>query len=128
MFSSVKINSLRKFSTNIINYGIKYNAVGGARLVQQVAATDNGKMYVAWHPDQDFPYECSKPIPPNEVTNTGSLIKENALNNAMAAFKGKHPEFARQELMKLTYTTKHRWYPRARDNKAKKTPMDREYL
>jgi len=56
------------------------------------------------------------------------VVKESALKTAMQAFKSKHPEVARQELMQLTHTTKHRWFPRARDRKAKQTPMDRPYL
>ncbi|XP_055379790.1 39S ribosomal protein L42, mitochondrial [Condylostylus longicornis] len=128
MFSSAKLTLLRKFSTNAINLSIKYNAVGGLRLVEQMAAIKSRKMFVAWHPDQDFPYEFTKPIPPEEVIDSGSLIKEDTLNTAMSAFKNKQPKVARQELMNLTYTTKHRWYPRARDKKAKKTPMDRKYL
>lgn len=58
----------------------------------------------------------------------GSLIKESALTSAHRAFKDKKPEIARQELMNLTSTTKHRWFPRSRDKRAKNTPMDRPYL
>lgn len=94
--------------------------------VETVAKTNNG-MFVAWHPEPDFPYEFTKPIEMKE-RGSASLLKENAVNTAMEAFKNKHPELARQELSSLTYTTKHIWYPRARDKKAKKTPMDREFL
>lgn len=94
--------------------------------VQNVARTSSGA-FVAWHPDQDFPYELSKPVDLN-VSETSSLLKESALNTAMEAFKKDKPELVREELRKLTYTTKHIWFPRSRDKRAKKTPMDRPYL
>lgn len=94
--------------------------------VENCFKTKSG-MFVAWHPEPDFPYEYSKPIEMKDRSNP-SLLKEAAINTAMEAFQNKHPELVRQELMNLTYTTKHIWYPRARDKKAKKTPMDRTYL
>lgn len=61
---------------------------------------------------------------------SSSLLKEQAIESAQVAFKLKRPEFSRAELSKLTFTTKHRWFPRARDKKMnyKKVPMDRKYL
>lgn len=94
--------------------------------VENVFKTDAG-IFVAWHPEPDFPYEFTKPIEMKDRSNP-SLLKEAAINTAMEAFKNKHPDLARQELMSLTYTTKHIWFPRSRDRKAKKTPMDRNYL
>ncbi|XP_059612792.1 large ribosomal subunit protein mL42 [Phlebotomus argentipes] len=110
------------------NYATKH-PVGAQNLVESVAVTDDGSTLVAWHPKPAFPYEFSKPIPPPVERDNSSLLKENALNTAMQAFKTKHPEVARAELMKITHTTKHPWYPRPRDKRAKKnTPLDRPYL
>lgn len=102
-------------------------ATGIQALVDKVVTTSDNTTFVAWHPEIEFPYEFSKPVPPKAVPNS-SLIKEEALNSATRAFVNKNPEIAREELMRITYTTKHRWFPRARDKRAKKTPMDREYL
>ncbi|XP_017841210.1 39S ribosomal protein L42, mitochondrial [Drosophila busckii] len=121
-------NACRLFSTNLIKNAINKNAVGGKSLVESVAVTKDGKTIVAWHPETPFPYEHTKPLPVFAEKQSSQVIKEAALDSAMSAFKNKHPEVARQELMKLTHTTKHRWFPRARDKKAKKTPMDRPYL
>ncbi|XP_058054197.1 large ribosomal subunit protein mL42 [Anopheles bellator] len=96
--------------------------------VQQVSVVEGGKMFVAWHPKPDFPYEFSKPIDVPSPAQTANLVRDDIITNSRAALKAKHPEFVRQELSKLTFTTKHRWFPRARDKKAKKTPMDRPYL
>ncbi|GJQ78939.1 hypothetical protein Trydic_g106 [Trypoxylus dichotomus] len=82
-----------------------------------------------WHKREDFPYECTKPLPEvksDETENT--VLKTTFTPQLKEVFNKKSPEIARQELMNITYTTKHRWFPRARDKKAKKTPMDREYL
>lgn len=119
---------LRSFSTNSIRLAVNKNPVGGRNLVEAVAVSSNGKTIVAWHPEPEFPYEFTKPLPTVEEKQSSSLLKEEALGNAMSAFKEKRPEVAREELMRLTHTTKHRWYPRSRDKKAKKTPMDRPYL
>ncbi|KAH8402152.1 hypothetical protein KR009_010163 [Drosophila setifemur] len=116
--------SFRLFSSS----AVQRNAVGGKSLVEAVAVTKNGRTIVAWHPDTPLPYEKSLPLPKIAEAQTSAVVKETALNSAMKAFKSKHPEVARQELMQLTHTTKHRWFPRARDKKAKKTPMDRPYL
>lgn len=102
-------------------------ATGIQGLVDKVVTTSDNTTFVAWHPEIEFPYECSKPIPPKAVPSS-SLIKEEALNTATTAFINKNPEIAREELSRITYTTKHRWFPRDRDKRAKKTPMDREYL
>ncbi|GAB0096256.1 mitochondrial ribosomal protein L42 [Sergentomyia squamirostris] len=110
------------------NYSLKH-PTGGQSFVQGVTVTDDGSTLVAWHPKPDFPYEFSRPLPPPMERDNSSLLKKSALNTAMQAFSTKHPEVAREELMRLTHTTKHRWFPRSRDKKAKKdTPMDRPYL
>lgn len=119
----------RTLSTSVSRILNTRNAVGGNTLVEGVAVTTDGKTVVAWHPNKPFPYEFSKPLPTSfQENNNGSLIKESALNSAYRAFKDQRPEIARQELMNLTYTTKHRWFPRSRDKRAKDTPMDRKYL
>ncbi|XP_064545944.1 large ribosomal subunit protein mL42 [Drosophila montana] len=128
MISARLFTTCRLFSTNFPKNAVNKNAVGGKTLVDSVAVTRNGKTIVAWHPDTPFPYEHTKPLPSIVENQTSEVIKESAMQTAMSAFKNKLPEVARQELMRLTHTTKHRWFPRARDKKAKKTPMDRPYL
>ncbi|CAH0546020.1 unnamed protein product [Brassicogethes aeneus] len=110
----ISINSARCYSTNIQDY--------------KVALTDDKTTIVAWHPRQDFPYECTRPLPEIKVEESTSVLKTQLTPELLSVFNKKTPEQARQELMNITHTTKHRWFPRARDKKAKKTPMDREYL
>lgn len=92
-----------------------------------VALTEDESTFVVWHPKEDFPYECTRPLP-EAIPESDSVLKTQLTDELMNVFKKKTPEQSRQELMNITHTTKHRWFPRARDKKAKKTPMDREYL
>lgn len=114
---------------NLIRQNHGYtNAIGNKALVAGVTRTDDKTTFVAWHPDVEFPYEFSKPIPRKEIQNSSAVIEESAMRVAQKAFKTAHPEVARQELQRLTFTTKHKWYPRARDRRSKKTESDRPYL
>lgn len=119
-WNGVGVSLIRSYSSK--------TATGHWSLVDKIALTDDRKTFVAWHPSTEFPYEFSRPIPAYEERNRSAVIKESAMDTAMAAFNTKHPEIARQELQRITFTTKHRWFPRSRDKKAKKTPMDRPYL
>lgn len=94
----------------------------------KIVVTNDGSTVVAWHPKADFPYECTKPLPDEPVIETTSVLKTTLTPELLSVFNKKTPEQARQELMDITHTCKHRWFPRARDKKAKKTPMERDYL
>ncbi|PSN38916.1 hypothetical protein C0J52_11863 [Blattella germanica] len=93
---------------------------------ERITMTSDGSTIVCWHPEPHFPYECSRPLP--DIQETHSLLKVQNLDEVRSVFKEKKEEFVRQELMNITYTTKHRWFPRSRDKYAKNTPPDREYL
>ncbi|XP_050506677.1 39S ribosomal protein L42, mitochondrial [Diabrotica virgifera virgifera] len=95
---------------------------------QKIVVTDQGSTIIAWHPKDDFPYECTRPLPVEPENETATVLKTTVTPELLGIFNKKTPEQARQELMNITHTTKHRWFPRARDKRAKKTPMDREYL
>lgn len=101
-------------------------AFSSRKLGEQITVTDDGSTIVCWHSEAHFPYECSRPLP--EERETHSNLKIQSLDEVCSVFNKKKQEFVRQELMSLTYTTKHRWFPRERDKYAKNTPPDREYL
>lgn len=122
---------LRKFAkpSQTIRYYSKSNSIIGNRCyVEKIALTDDGKMFVAWHPKAEFPYEHTLPVPTVKEQNRSAVLKNSAIETAMKAFHSKKPELARRQLAGITFTSVHPWFPRARDKKAKKTPMDREYL
>lgn len=106
------------------------NAVKNRSLVEAIAESSDKTAFFAWHPKQNFPYEFTRPLPTKIEQNSASLLKEQSIAAAQTAFKLKHPEFSRAELSRVTFTSKHRWFPRSRDKKQnfKKTEMDRKYL
>lgn len=126
----VKMKSLR-CAVSFLNFTrskCTLNAVGNRALVAGVGLSDDKTTFMAWHPKTTVPYEQTKPIPKQVNPRSSAVIEEGSMQSAMGAFRSKHPEVARQELMRVTYTTKHRWYPRPRDRRAKQTAMDRPYL
>lgn len=103
-------------------------AVKGRALVDSIAESQDQQCFYAWHPKKEIPYEFTRPLPPKQEQYNTSLMKEEALDEAMRAHRHEYPEKVIEKLSSLTFTCKHRWYPRSRDKKAKKTPMDRTYL
>lgn len=83
-------------------------------------------MVACWHPEIPFPYECSLPVPENKYEDNSVLRVGD--KDIAEVFHKKQETMVIDELSKLTYTTKHRWFPRSRDKKAKKTKPDRPYL
>lgn len=106
------------------------NPVKNRALVEAIAESKDQTTIFAWHPKKEFPYEFTRPLPTKNEQTSSSLLKEKSIQDAAVAWKLKHPEFSRAELMKLTSTSKHRWFPKCRSKKYnyKKTPMDRTYM
>ncbi|XP_013188672.2 large ribosomal subunit protein mL42 [Amyelois transitella] len=96
------------------------------RCYNKIVMTDDGSTIVALHREQEFPYEFSKPLP--EEIKDDSILKMNDMKEIQRVFGNVKPEIAREQLSELTLTTKHRWFPRARDKRAKKNEMNRPYL
>ncbi|KAF9798117.1 hypothetical protein SFRURICE_016507 [Spodoptera frugiperda] len=97
------------------------------RSYNKIVITDDGSTIVALHKDQEFPYEFSRPLPTETVADK-SILRMNDTQEVYRVFRDLKPEIARKQLSSLTLTTPHRWFPRARDKKAKKTEMNRPYL
>nr|XP_026496557.1 39S ribosomal protein L42, mitochondrial [Vanessa tameamea] len=98
-----------------------------ARCYNKIVMTDDGSTIVALHQEQEFPYEYSKPLP-EDLKNDSGVLRMNDYKEVKRVFKDVKPEIARQQLASLTLTTTHRWFPRARDKKAKEGEMNRPYL
>ncbi|XP_026759101.2 39S ribosomal protein L42, mitochondrial [Galleria mellonella] len=96
------------------------------RCYNKIVITDDGSTIVALHKESEFPYEHSKSLP--EEVKDESILKMNDFNEARRVFKNMTPEMSRKHLSTLTLTTEHRWFPRARDKKARNTEMNRPYL
>lgn len=96
------------------------------KLPSELVVFMDDDMVVCWHPEPSFPYEYTKPLPVEEPVPQSVLKVGEAEVRKM--FRPQKADLIPEELAKLTYTCKHRWFPRARDKKAKNTPPDRPYL
>ncbi|XP_049875270.1 39S ribosomal protein L42, mitochondrial [Pectinophora gossypiella] len=98
-----------------------------ARYYNKIVITDDGSTIVALHREPEFLYEHSRPLP-EEKKEDNSVLKMTDYSEVRRVFNEMKPEVARKQLASLTMTTEHRWFPRARDKKAKKNEMNRPYL
>lgn len=92
---------------------------------EAVIFSEDDQSIICWHPEVPFPYEYSKPLPLEEPKSTG-LLKYDAKDMYKLQFK--NDAVKAEALGAMTFTCKHRWFPRARDKRAKKTLPDRPYL
>ncbi|KAK0090011.1 hypothetical protein PV325_004144 [Microctonus aethiopoides] len=84
-------------------------------------------MIVCWHREPKFPYDCSKPLP--EMQPESKSVLKVTTNEAYKLFNKEEPRpIIAEEMAKMTYTTKHIWFPRARDKKKMRMEPDRPYL
>lgn len=97
---------------------------------QRVVVTDDGSTIVMWHPEEEFPYEHTKPLPNirSRLDEADSALKlQHRLENIVPHYRNERLEI--EALTKLTYTTKHRWYPNTNKKyKNPNPPIDREGL
>lgn len=96
----------------------------------QVVVADEGRTLVCWHPEPEFPYEHSLPLPKEAEPSDSALKSLSTIPHIkdVSHLEGMKEELAREQLMKMTFTTKHRWFPNMRRVKAIKGPVDRPYL
>ncbi|XP_063220950.1 large ribosomal subunit protein mL42 [Bacillus rossius redtenbacheri] len=96
-----------------------------------VVLTDDGSTVVCWHPERPFPYELSRPLPQEAargVACPAEALGVQAVREVRELYRARAPETTRDQLMKITHTTKHIWFPKGRAQYRKKIEPDREYL
>lgn len=127
MFGRTTVLSLARKGYGLVNPSSSLSQQYSSKPTTQVVLADDGRTLVCWHPEPEFPYEHSLPLP--EETKVTAIMKgmDRGLRD-VSHLEDMKEQFAREELMKMTSTTKHRWFPRLQKKKAKKTPMDRPYL
>ncbi|XP_067141457.1 large ribosomal subunit protein mL42 [Centruroides vittatus] len=79
---------------------------------QWIVMTDNGNTIVCWHPEKHHPYEHTLPLPEiePELKEGDSLLKIQYRLEDHHRYRPEGPNM--EELQALTFTTKHRWYPK----------------
>ncbi|CAG0900033.1 unnamed protein product [Darwinula stevensoni] len=77
-----------------------------------IVLPEDGSCIACWHPESPFPYECSLPMPKREAADTDEVLKVKLKEDLSYIRRPKLDYVAIPELMKLTHTNKHIWYPR----------------
>ncbi|XP_047246101.1 39S ribosomal protein L42, mitochondrial [Girardinichthys multiradiatus] len=95
----------------------------------EIGVTSDGKTIVCYHPAVAVPYELTQPIErPDPLTNpaeTHDQVLKAHLSKELLKDKG---EPTIEELSKMFFTTKHRFYPKGQYHRRrinKKPPKDR---
>ncbi|NWV91112.1 RM42 protein, partial [Machaerirhynchus nigripectus] len=89
----------------------------------ELAVTSDLKTIVCYHPSLEIPYEHTKPIPrpdpvSNKEENLDEVLKSRLNEKELKSNRGPTIE----ELSKMFYTTKHRWYPVGQYHRRRKNP------
>lgn len=99
-----------------------------AKLPPELVIPLNKEMIVCWHPEKEFPYEYSLPLPEEKELPSNSVLCIGKKEISDAFYK-KRMDDVIEKLAKITYTTKHRWYPESkRKRRSRKTERERTYL
>ena len=99
---------------------------------ERVVLTSDGTVIACWHPQPKFPYELSKPIPRSETSGIPSPLKVQVTEDMKELYHHKHERFHRRDLMRLTGTTKHKWFGGRDKQRAemyeRKNPREKPFL
>ncbi|XP_061495558.1 large ribosomal subunit protein mL42 [Rhineura floridana] len=78
----------------------------------ELGMTSNGKTIVCYHPSVDIPYEHTRPIPQLDPVDYREETHDQVLKSRLEVQDLKNKKGSTiEELSKMFYTTKHRWYP-----------------
>ncbi|XP_038612817.1 39S ribosomal protein L42, mitochondrial [Tachyglossus aculeatus] len=78
----------------------------------ELALTSDGKTVVCYHPTLDFPYSHTKPLPRPDPSRNEAETHDQILKAQLEVEKKQlGTEINIEQLSKIFYTTKHRWYP-----------------
>jgi len=94
----------------------------------EITLTNDESTFVVWHKKPTFPYECTRELPQRTLQQQDTVLKTQFTSEMLSEIKTKKRELAIQDLISITFTSKHRWARKNRLNKYKKYPNDREFL
>uniref|UniRef100_A0A672T9P8 Large ribosomal subunit protein mL42 n=1 Tax=Sinocyclocheilus grahami TaxID=75366 RepID=A0A672T9P8_SINGR len=89
----------------------------------EIAVTSDGNTIVCYHPTVDVPYELSQPIVMPDVVSDHAETHEQVLKARLGkeVLNNKQAPTI-EELSKMFYTTKHRWYPVGQYHSRRRNP------
>ncbi|XP_074127272.1 large ribosomal subunit protein mL42 isoform X2 [Sminthopsis crassicaudata] len=89
----------------------------------ELALSADGRTIVCHHPSVDVPYEHTKPIiRPDPVDNQEETYDQMLKARLKADGNTTQQGPMMEELNKLFFTTKHRWYPRGQYHQRRRKP------
>ncbi|NXA36804.1 RM42 protein, partial [Eudromia elegans] len=89
----------------------------------ELAVTSDLKTIVCYHPSLEIPYECTKPMPRPDPVNNKEETHDQVLKSRLNEEELQNREGPTiEELSKMFYTTKHRWYPVGQYHRRRKNP------
>ncbi|KAK7102314.1 large ribosomal subunit protein mL42-like [Littorina saxatilis] len=95
----------------------------------RVAMAPDKSCIICWHPEPEFPYDCTQPLPRNEeeAAEGESPLKVNLLMEEKLKMRADGP--TDHELCNMFFTTKHTWRPMpGKKYRKPNLPLDREGL
>ncbi|XP_036026110.1 39S ribosomal protein L42, mitochondrial [Onychomys torridus] len=89
----------------------------------ELALTSDGRTIVCYHPSVDIPYEHTRPVPQPDILHNNEETHEQVLKTKLEE-KSKQLEQGPmiEQLSKVFFTTKHRWYPHGQYHRRRKKP------
>ncbi|KAM4671238.1 large ribosomal subunit protein mL42 isoform 1-T2 [Amazona ochrocephala] len=89
----------------------------------ELAVTSDLKTIVCYHPSLEIPYEHTKPIPRPDPVNNKEENLDQVLKSRLNEKELKNDQGPTiEELSKMFYTTKHRWYPVGQYHRRRRNP------
>ncbi|XP_076299032.1 mitochondrial ribosomal protein L42 [Lasioglossum baleicum] len=99
-----------------------------AKLPPELVIPLNKEMIVCWHPEKEFPYEYSLPLPEEKELPSNSVLCIGKKEISDTFYKERRADVI-EKLAKITYTQKHRWYPEGKEKRRRRRgDQEREYL
>jgi len=105
---------------------------------ERIVCNEDGSIIMAWHPETKVPYKFTKPVPRNhdlqstpENTQTSLRLQVQAITDMEELYHHKPRRLQIRDLMRMTWTTKKRWFPRVthmRRDAATNSPKERPYM
>uniref|UniRef100_A0A8C1GWS8 Large ribosomal subunit protein mL42 n=1 Tax=Cyprinus carpio TaxID=7962 RepID=A0A8C1GWS8_CYPCA len=89
----------------------------------EVAVTSDGNTIVCYHPTGDVPYELTQPIVRPDAVSDHAETHEQVLKARLGIeVLNKKQAPTVEELSKMFYTTKHRWFPVGQYHSRRRNP------
>merc|ERR1719206_10577 len=103
---------------------------------ERIVTNEDGSIIAAWHPEPKSPYKFTKPVPRQHDMEAATLPSQNmmkvqAVEEMQELYHHKPRRLQVRDLMRLTWTTKKRWFPGVthyRKDASRNSPRERPYM